>query len=1368
MVNRLALPGLVMALVLASGIGGCGDTVAGGGDATGADTLLQDGSGNDGASNDGTTVDGVADSDDPQDIEQDVEQDTVVNTAPTLTILEPKDGATITLGEAVTVTAQLNDAEDAATTLDVTCWVDAESNVVFSGKGTAEAKVTLIAAGIPAGAHTITCKVTDPGGLSGQATLAVYVNTAPGAPEVAITPAKPTTLDALKAEITADAADVDRKASELTYTYAWLRDGKPTTHVGAELAAGIAKKGETWAVQVVAKDPYASGAVGVAQVLILDAAPTAVELAIAPTPVDLMSTVTCTVTKDATDADGDTLTLTTTWLINGKDGGNPTTATVALTDLKRDDGSPVHKGDKLSCSVVVSDGTLSSAPATSAEVEIAGYDVCGSSSNPCDKNASCTGSDTLAVTCDCLGGWSGDGKSCVDVDECKEGSAGCDANANCTNSPGSSSCACKDGYDGDGKSCTDIDECKTGAAVCDLAASCTNTAGSYGCACNDGYAGDGKTCTDIDECKAGTAVCDAAATCSNTVGAYTCACNKGYSGDGKTCADVDECKDGSAGCAATATCSNTVGSFTCACNKGYAGDGKTCADVDECKDGSAVCDLAASCTNTVGSYTCACNKGYAGDGKTCADVDECKDGSAVCDLAATCTNTVGDYTCTCKDGYSGDGKSCTDVDECGLPDASTPVTIPSGLGGWTVVNSSKTVGWHEDKGVLRYDDPVKGGYNGGGTNKGTATSGSYLVPAGGIVELSMDVTMDVESGAGFDKFTLSVVVDGKTTQVATKTALLSKTGKKVALAFGAYAGKQVQLVFAFDTVDNIANDTKGVHIANLHFTSKLCGANEVCSNKPGSFVCACAPGFTLQNGVCVDIDECSAGTAGCDANAVCANTPGSFTCTCKTYYEGNGKSCTDIDECKTNNGGCGPAAAFSCANEIGAAPKCADIDECKAGSATCDKLATCANTVGSYTCTCPNGYMGDGKTCTDVDECKSGAAYNFSDGLAGWTAVNSDKVVGWQALDGKLYYGDAKLKNFAGSGSNKGTLTSPMVKLSGTPGALSFSLVLDVENEVAFDKFVVSVISGGVTTTLIDKSKLKVGTTAQAVALDLAAYAGKDVQFQFSFDTVDSIGNNTSGVTISDVKHVGSGSVCGAGTTCTNLPGSYSCGCPSGTANVGGVCVGLGIPGKPAPTCAAILAAYPKAVSEVYLIDVDGQGPIPAFDGRCDMVSHGGGWLLVGQQVPGQLFSDTAEDFQPANAKTLDKTFRLGNAKLQAGKPSAAWRITSNDTASGKLVDDVWFKPACKIDWKKYVGVWGGNQVDDLSCGRGFSDAAFSKPISADSGNFNCSKGIGANNLNSYCSIRMGTCAFDSFSEGQAVPCLTQNFVKETVRLWMK
>ena len=43
---------------------------------------------------------------------------------------------------------------------------------------------------------------------------------------------------------------------------------------------------------------------------------------------------------------------------------------------------------------------------------------------------------------------------------------------------------------------------------------------------------------------------------------------------------------------------------------------------------------------------------------------------------------------------------------------------------------------------------------------------------------------------------------------------------------------------------------------------------------------------------------------------------------------------------------------------------CPDIDECSTVQHNCHAKAKCTNNAGSFTCSCKNGYTGDGQNCT--------------------------------------------------------------------------------------------------------------------------------------------------------------------------------------------------------------------------------------------------------------------------------------------------------------------------------------------------------------------------------------------------------------------
>ncbi|XP_067031234.1 uncharacterized protein [Acropora muricata] len=91
----------------------------------------------------------------------------------------------------------------------------------------------------------------------------------------------------------------------------------------------------------------------------------------------------------------------------------------------------------------------------------------------------------------------------------------------------------------------------------------------------------------------------------------------------------------------------------------------------------------------------------------------------------------------------------------------------------------------------------------------------------------------------------------------------------------------------------------------------------------------------------------------------------------------------DVDECSASspvcdkNGICNnTVGSYNCTCKQGYSSaegkRCKDVDECSASSPVCDKNAICNNTVGSYNCTCKQGYSSaGGKRCKDIDECRT-------------------------------------------------------------------------------------------------------------------------------------------------------------------------------------------------------------------------------------------------------------------------------------------------------------------------------------------------------------------------------------------------------------
>lgn len=153
-------------------------------------------------------------------------------------------------------------------------------------------------------------------GPSGRAEVTI-ANSPPRAPRLSFVPEQPRRVDGLSLDMF---QTPDADGDTIRYRYTWTRNGQrfEAPPDQAQIPRGTPRKGERWAVEVVALDGEAESAPARLEVAIGGTAPSGVGLALCDGPVQSGAVPEVQVTAPASDADGDQVAYRYEWRLNGK------------------------------------------------------------------------------------------------------------------------------------------------------------------------------------------------------------------------------------------------------------------------------------------------------------------------------------------------------------------------------------------------------------------------------------------------------------------------------------------------------------------------------------------------------------------------------------------------------------------------------------------------------------------------------------------------------------------------------------------------------------------------------------------------------------------------------------------------------------------------------------------------------------------------------------------------------------------------------------------------------------------------------------------------------------------------------------------
>ncbi len=185
---------------------------------------------------------------------------------------------------------------------------------------------------------------------------ATIANSPPPAPSVRFLPERPRRVDGIRLAID---QPPDADGDPVTYRYSWTRNGErfETSGDQAQIPRGVAKKGQRWAVEILASDGEAESAPVREEVVIADTAPGPTALALCEGPVPAGTVLQARIALASVDPDGDPVTYQHEWTINGK-------PVPSMAGQARLTSPALRKHDRVRVVVTPFDGQLAGPPAT--------------------------------------------------------------------------------------------------------------------------------------------------------------------------------------------------------------------------------------------------------------------------------------------------------------------------------------------------------------------------------------------------------------------------------------------------------------------------------------------------------------------------------------------------------------------------------------------------------------------------------------------------------------------------------------------------------------------------------------------------------------------------------------------------------------------------------------------------------------------------------------------------------------------------------------------------------------------------------------------------------------------------------------------